>query len=104
MQRGEEWVDQSERAPYRQCIMARISGAEPAGAGLLVGNFLRIVYWLTRRKVGKVVMPIRVTGNHPKVLFGVGMMEQALLSSRRVEPALKNLVSVRAATLVGCPF
>jgi hypothetical protein len=31
-------------------------------------------------------------------------MEQALLGSRQVEAALKDLGQLRVATLVGCPF
>jgi hypothetical protein len=31
-------------------------------------------------------------------------MEQSLLSSRRVDIGLKDLASLRVATLIGCPF
>jgi hypothetical protein len=31
-------------------------------------------------------------------------MEQSLLSSKRVDTALKDLATLRVATLVGCPF
>ena len=84
--------------------MSRISGAKPSEAGFFAGFFLRIVYWVTRRKVGKVVTPVQVTGRSPRLLFGMGMMEQSLAGVSRVDRALKNLVSVRAATVIGCPF
>jgi len=84
--------------------MARISGADPSRQRLWSGLFTRIVYALTRRKVGRVVMPVQVTAHHPLILWGYGQMEQSLLSSRHMPAALKDLASLRVATLVGCPF
>ena len=84
--------------------MARIPGAEPARQGLLGGLFTRIVYALTQRKLGRVVTPVTVTAHHSQILWGYGQMEQSQLSSHRVDEALKNLASLRVATLVGCPF
>ncbi|MGC2196961.1 MAG: hypothetical protein WA628_19960 [Terriglobales bacterium] len=84
--------------------MARIGGAEPSQQGLLGGLLTRIVYALTKRKLGRVVMPVAVTAHHPQILWGYGQMEQSLLSSHRVETALKDLAMLRTATLIGCPF
>ena len=84
--------------------MARISGADPSKQGLLRGFFTRTVYSMTKRKVGRVVMPVKIAAHHPKLLWGYGQMEQSQFSSRLVDPALKNLAEVRVASLVGCPF
>jgi len=84
--------------------MARISGADPSRKSFFSGMFTRIVYALTRRKVGRVVMPVQVTAHHPAILWGYGQMEQSLLSSRRGDAVLKALAALRVATLVGCPF
>jgi hypothetical protein len=84
--------------------MARIRGANPAQQGLLSGLFTRIVYWLTRRKIGRVVMPVQVVAHHSKLLWGYGQMEQSLAASRLVDAALKDLAQLRVATLIGCPF
>ena len=84
--------------------MARISGADPAQQSFLSWLFTRIVYSLTKRKLGRVVMPVQVTAHHPAILWGYGQMEQSLLSSHRLEAALKELATLRVATLVGCPF
>ena len=66
---------------------------------------LRAVYFMTRRKLGKVVMPVQVTAHHPRLLLmGMAPMEQALAGCNRVDLALKELCSIRVATLVGCPF
>jgi hypothetical protein len=59
---------------------------------------------MVKRKVGRVVMPVKIAANHAKILWGYGQMEQSLLSSRLIDSALKNLGQLRVATLVGCPF
>ena len=84
--------------------MVRIRGAEPSKQGLLSGLFTRIVYGMTRRKVGRVVMPVQLVAHHPKLLWGYGQMEQSLASSQLVGVGLKDLGQLRVATLVGCPF
>ncbi len=84
--------------------MARIEGANPSQQGLLKGLFTRLVYRLTKRKVGRVVMPVQIVAYHSKILWGYGQMEQSLLSSRLVDEALKDIAQLRVATLVGCPF
>jgi len=84
--------------------MARIEGADPSKQGLLQGLFTLVVYSLTKRKVGRTVLPVRIAAHHAKLLWGYGQMEQSLLGSRRVEEPLKNLGELRVATLVGCPF
>jgi len=84
--------------------MARIEGADPSKQGLVQGMFTRIIYSLTKRKVGRTVMPVRVAAHHAKLLWGYGQMEQSLLGSYLVEERLKNLGELRVATLVGCPF
>ena len=84
--------------------MARIEGAEPGKQGLLSGLLTRIVYAMTKRKLGRVVMPVRIVANHSKILWGYGQMERSLLGSRLVDAGLKDLAQLRVATLVGCPF
>ena len=84
--------------------MARIAGADPKRQGLFHGLFMRIIYSMTKRKLGRVVMPVKIAAHHPKLLWGYGQMEQSLLSSHLVDETLKNLAQLRVATLVGCPF
>ncbi len=84
--------------------MARISGAQPSQLGMFGGMLARISYALTRRKLGRVVAPVQVTAHHPPILWGYGQMEQSLLSSHRVDAAVKELATLRVATRVGCPF
>jgi hypothetical protein len=84
--------------------MARIQGASASTGGPLRRLFVGIVYWLTRRKVGRVIGPVRVTAHHPKILWGYGQMEQSQLGSKLVDQKLKGLAELRVATLIGCPF
>jgi len=84
--------------------MARIPGAPRNQGGLLRRLLVGIVYSLTQRRLGKVIMPIQVTAHHPKVFWGYVQMEQAQASSKLIDPKLKGLAELRVATLVGCPF
>jgi hypothetical protein len=80
--------------------MARIPGVEPNQAGL----FTRFVYWMTKRKIGRVILPVKITAHQPKLLTAMGQMEQAQLGVHSVPETLKELACIKVATLVGCPF
>lgn len=84
--------------------MERVRGADPGKQGLLAGLFTRMVYALTRRKLGHVAAPVQVTAHHTGILWGYGQMEQSMGSASKVEPTLRHLAELRVATLVGCPF
>jgi hypothetical protein len=80
--------------------MARIQGVEERNARL----FVRLAYWLTRRKIGRVVEPIKITAHHPRLLRALAGMEMGQQAARSVPADLKALASIKAAMLVGCPF
>jgi hypothetical protein len=80
--------------------MPRIRGVEANQAGLVT----RFLYWITRRKVGRVIMPFKVTAHQPRLLLAVGGMEMAQQALRTFDAKLKALAEIKAATLVGCPF
>jgi len=84
--------------------MARISGASSSQGGLIRRLFVGLVYSLTRRRLGHVIMPVQVTAHHPRLFWGYVQMEQSQMGSRLVDPRLKGLAELRVATLVGCPF
>jgi hypothetical protein len=84
--------------------MARIHGAPSNLGGPLRRLFVSVVYFLTRRRLGRVIMPVQVTAHHGKVFWGYLQMEQSQMSSNLVDPKLKALAELRVATLVGCPF
>jgi len=84
--------------------MARIPGAPVQRGGPIRRLFVQLVYFLTRRRLGRVIMPIQVTAHHPKILWGYLQMEQSQMGSKLINPKLKGLAELRVATLVGCPF
>jgi hypothetical protein len=84
--------------------MARIPGAPANQGGPLRRLFVGFVYFLTRRRLGRVIMPVQVTAHHPKIFWGYVQMEQSQMGSHRVDHKLKGLAELRVATLVGCPF
>ena len=84
--------------------MARIPGAPRNQGGPLRRLFVGIVYSLTQRRLGRLIMPVQVTAHHPKIFWGYVQMEQSQASSKLIDPKLKGLAELRVATLVGCPF
>jgi len=80
--------------------MARIEGLSKKRANI----FTRFLYWMTKRKVGKVIEPVTITAYHNGSLMGLCLMEMAQMSSKSVESSLKELVQVKAAMQIGCPF
>jgi hypothetical protein len=79
--------------------MARIAGVERGGSLLA-----RIAFFLSRRRLGRVVRPLRIHALSSRLLFGYGQMEQAQLGMKRCPADLRSLASVRVAMRVGCPF
>lgn len=80
--------------------MARIPGIEPRKAGLLT----RFAYWMTKRKLGRIIEPAKITAHHFRLLRAVGGMETGLAAMHSVDETLKALASIKAAIMIGCPF
>ena len=59
--------------------MTRMHGADPSQQGFLRVLFTRLVYAMTRRKVGRVVMPVQVAAHHSKLLWGTTVRWSNLL-------------------------
>ncbi|MFN7962744.1 MAG: hypothetical protein U0002_15855 [Thermoanaerobaculia bacterium] len=79
--------------------MARIPGITRGGSIVT-----RIAFFFSRKRVGKVVAPLRIHALSQPVLYGYGQMELALEKARRVPAGLKQLAQIRAAGKIGCPF
>ena len=63
--------------------MARIDGVPTRNASPLV----RLVYRLSRRRVGRDVEPIAMYAHAPGLLLGYGMLEQATAGQHRMRSA-----------------
>ena len=79
---------------------ARIAGV-PDGSG---GPLTRYAFWYSRRNYGHVVGPTRIFAHHPLLLGGYGTLELTVERADRVDPRLKALAELKAATLTGCDF
>jgi hypothetical protein len=80
--------------------MARIQGIESEQAGF----FIRFVYWMTKRKLGRVILPVKIAAHHPRLLRAIGAMEAGEAAANSVPAPIKALAGLKAATMVGCPF
>jgi alkylhydroperoxidase family enzyme len=80
--------------------MARIQGVEPGEAGLLT----RFRFWMTKRRLGHVILPFRITAHQPRLLRAIGAMEMGQRAMETIEPKLKALAAIKTALLIGCPF
>jgi hypothetical protein len=74
--------------------------ARPRRLGLVT----RIIFFLTRRRIGKVPTPMQVLAHQPALLMGYARMELAQEKAKKVPARLKSLAQIRTGTLVGCPF
>lgn len=83
--------------------MARLQPVPLGELGFFSRLFVRFVYWVTRRKLGKVLSSQQVAAHHPRLLFGRSTLEGTMLGSHAVDDRLKTLTSMRAAMLIGCP-
>jgi len=80
--------------------MARIRGVEAGEANPLT----RFLYWMTKRKVGRVIEAAKITAHQPRLLLASGQMEMGQQAVRSVDLKLKALAEIKAAVMIGCPF
>lgn len=80
--------------------MSRIEGVRD-GQG---NPFVRFAYRETRRRVGRVIEPMRVLARRPLLLAGNGAMELAFERSHAADEHVKELATLKVASLVGCEF
>lgn len=80
--------------------MTRIAGVPESTRNPVV----RIAYRETRKAMGKLVDNIALYAHRPKLLAGYGAFEKAVAGDQRVDPVIRNLVQLKAATLITCEF
>lgn len=79
--------------------MARIKGVRDDQATLLS----RLLFFLVRRRLGKVSEMWRIAAHVPRVQVGRGIFERLLDRSTLVDRRLRKLAHIKTAMLVGCP-
>ena len=78
--------------------MARIEGSSRPGL------FGRLVYWVARRRFGRVPEPMRITAHNRWAFAAMSMYEGFLERAQTLDGRGKELASILAAMRVGCPF
>lgn len=78
---------------------ARIEGVERPGSPLV-----RYAFRESRKRMGRVPEPIKVTAHHPGLMMGYGMLELATERATRVDERTKLLAVLKSAQLSGCPW
>ena len=80
--------------------MSRGTGVSDSEAGLRT----RFIYWLVKRKLGRIPLGVRIRARNPKLLELSGRMDLHVASAGSVPAVLKELAQVKVAVMVGCPF
>jgi hypothetical protein len=78
--------------------MARIEGSSRPGL------FGRWVYWVARRRFGRVPEPTRIMAHNRWAFAAMCMYEALLPKAHALGGRGKELASILAAMRVGCPF
>jgi AhpD family alkylhydroperoxidase len=67
--------------------------------------YVRLLFWLQRRRYGEVLEPTRLWGRTPRVFLAEALLYGALdRRSSPIEPALRALVTVRVSQINWCAF
>jgi alkylhydroperoxidase family enzyme len=63
---------------------------------------IKVILWISDKKVGGAIMPADLFFRHPRLLVGSIAFEQVLWAGRLVDSSLKRLAEVRVASLINC--
>ncbi len=67
--------------------------------------YVRLLFWLQRRRYGRELEPARLWGRTPKAFLAMAAMYGALdRKSSPIEPALRSLILVRVSQVNWCSF
>ena len=65
---------------------------------------LKPLTWMMKRKIGKVVNPIKAWAYQPGIALTMSIFMQSIETSKVTPPTLKRMVCLRAAQMIGCVF
>jgi hypothetical protein len=68
------------------------------------GPFTKFIFWRTKRRYGHVLLSTRIRANDPKLLALAELMSRYMSTPGALAPKLKELVQLKVAAMVGCPF
>ena len=65
---------------------------------------LKPLFWAMKRRMGKVLNPIKAWAYRPGATFTVSLFMQSIEGSKVIDATLRRLVCLRAAQIIGCVF
>ena len=80
--------------------MERVIGVDESRAGWIT----RLLYRRLRKRIGRVPQSKTLAAHHTPTLLATTWMDQVNAAARTVAPVHKELVQLKVATLIGCPF
>jgi hypothetical protein len=80
--------------------MERVIGVSRSQAGWIT----KFLYGALIKRLGRVPKSKTLAAHHTPTLLATTWMDAVCASARSVPPSLKELVQLKVATLVGCPF
>lgn len=80
--------------------MNRTAGVQNQEAGVRT----RVIFWLTKRRLGRVPLSARIQARDPKLLEAAAKMSMHIARPGVVSLKLKELAQLKVAAMVGCPF
>ena len=80
--------------------VTRAVGVSDREAGLKT----RFIFWMVKRKLGRVIPGVRVRAHDPKLLELAGRMDMLTALPGKTGLHLKELAQLKVAAMVGCPF
>lgn len=67
--------------------------------------YVRLIFWMQRRKYGTELEPARLWGRTPKVFLALTAFYRAIdRKTSPIEPALRSLITVRVSQINWCAF
>src|SRR5260370_3851232 len=83
-------------APTLRCA----TGIQDHEAGL----WTNLIFWRVKRRFGHVPLSTRIRARDPKLLQLAELMNKYMAARGKISAKLKELVQLKVATIVGCPF
>lgn len=81
-------------------IQSRTKGVQDNEASLLT----KLIFWRAKRRYGHVPLSSRIRANDTRLLVLADWMNKYTTATKEVSPKLKELVQLKVAAMVGCPF
>ncbi len=69
-----------------------------------VGLLTKLIFWRVKRRYGHVPLSTRIRANDPKLLALAERMNRYTFAAGAASQKLTELVQLKVAVMVGCPF